>query len=159
MDTALATASLALKLKLRSQFPRFKLTVAVLKKDRDNREKLAPPGPEEFVPGDVLNRSAQTWIRGIWPAMSEIQAFCYDVDTQCGRRGCEKAGTARCTSCKRVLYCGAQCQKLWVNYKSIIERYVLIRRDRDWKSEHKPACKLIPFLLESHEASRARSGS
>lgn len=54
-----------------------------------------------------------------WQTFAFLQFSCVN-DTLCSRRGCKKRETAKCGTCKETLYCGAECQRPWVQPPSIL---------------------------------------
>lgn len=105
MRDAIVLCNAEQRTELGAQFPRWRTLAALLINDLKTQMQL----PERPHP-DTLPISQVTW-----QMYNSVAIACKPV-TICARRGCNNTGTARCSMCKIIRYCGAKCQKGCVAY-------------------------------------------
>ncbi|KAJ3543283.1 hypothetical protein NM688_g5872 [Phlebia brevispora] len=112
MREALVQCTQEQRATLSAQFPRWRTLAALFLHDIKSQSKLSgPPDANSFLPAQVS-----------WQLFALLHVGCKSTKS-CARRGCNKAGTARCGTCKVVVYCGPECQKLdWKGHKLLCSR-------------------------------------
>lgn len=129
--------------------PRPRLLRSLL--DRDLvRMKQFPPPPGKVITlqrcyGEVLDHRHNMH----WPyvVMFVLNSKRYERP-ECGRRGCTARWVSQCSACKKVKYCTAQCQKVYVVLFLFYPPCTLLTyllNFRDW-AEHKHICGLRMWL-------------
>ena len=99
---------------LRRQLPRPRLLHGALLRSFS----MGPPpltAPGYLPPPDSL-----VWVHGLWGAYMNLENLAVDPK-RCGRRSCTtKKAPYMCNSCKKIRYCGKECQKLdWKEHKLV----------------------------------------
>lgn len=134
---------------LRLQLPRPRMLRALLELSRTSSGSSAPypsyyseyyldePGSDEEA--DLSSGGEETQ-RGCWEFLHRLQIACA-VPRHCYRRGCLGAAGQRCSACRRVVYCGVDCQRRCVVRIASSCMFVLTNFliSRDWR-EHREIC-------------------
>ncbi|KAF5371518.1 hypothetical protein D9615_009617 [Tricholomella constricta] len=107
LETVLGQGTPALRQLFRTQFPRWRTLGTLIRHDIKRQRATGPPKP--IVQGKIPPPDSNVWDHGAWQCFAALQASCIDLDTACGKRGCENIGTRLCT-CEVVRYCSEGCQ-------------------------------------------------
>ena len=120
---------------LRDQFPRWRILQTLLVFDLKHGSvwSIVTPRQLSIAPSVSMSRFA-------WEAFAHLQSVARP-QSLCARRGCQETGTSTCSVCKAVLYCGPECQKLYVLWCYVAKIFVRsnLRCCRDWKG-HRGLC-------------------
>ena len=88
-----------------------------------------------------------------WPQQNDADSF-----DPCGGRGCTKPGRHKCSSCKRISYCGTECQKAhWTHHKTDCKRMASLdartaeRGHTDKLPDGKVAFNMMSIMEETDE--------
>ncbi len=101
---------------LKAQLPRQKAVGAVIKCDIEKQDVTnGKPFGEGLEGDDIPDPEDPMWNNGLWQALGWLHGLCLDRET-CTRRSCGKKGVSYCSSCKKFMYCGSECQKLFVSF-------------------------------------------
>ncbi|KAF8075759.1 hypothetical protein FPV67DRAFT_1469122 [Lyophyllum atratum] len=89
-----------------TQFPRWRIFGRLIRYDAEQQQVVGPPsGP---MPGKIPAPDDSMWNHSAWQVFGSLQNLCI-VESQCGKRGCEKPGEILCM-CEAVKYCSEACK-------------------------------------------------
>ncbi|KAG6909220.1 hypothetical protein DXG01_001527 [Tephrocybe rancida] len=128
LHKVITTAAPATRQLYRAQFPRWRLLGALV--IHDMKRQTAAGRPPEVVPGVLAPYDSNAWDHGVWQMFGSLHYLCFDPDTRCARRGCEKTGKGKVEcQCKSARYCGEVCREKDSKDHNLVCGYMTVVND------------------------------